>query len=282
MGVFTYTDLVEVDLGKLSTATAHWKTVVDELAKLKNDVRDTLVKKSDGARWHGINATVTKEFVHSAAKEFGDLHREALSIHSVLADAHGELVQIQKRAKSLSDEARRGSPNRSPEADPSLLVSDAGDGTVRVMEAVCTPEGTSRRTKDMMQWYADTLTGLVAHAAEVDAAVSRALKKSHGGDPYNAGHSSYTSLDQDQVPRATKLASLGEDANDKQRAELRRLWQSLSPEARARIWAQHKGDLLAAGLLAPQMKRVAADRGAGPYDIDSPGGPVAARAPRPT
>ncbi|MGA5001158.1 hypothetical protein ACPCB7_24365 [Streptomyces arboris] len=113
MGVFTYTDLVEVDLGKLSTATAHWKTVVDELAKLKNDVRDTLVKKSDGARWHGINATVTKEFVHSAAKEFGDLHREAL-----------------------------------------------------------------------------------------DAAVSRALKKSHGGDPYNAGHSSYTSLDQDQVPRA--------------------------------------------------------------------------------
>ncbi|MFZ4268813.1 hypothetical protein [Streptomyces arboris] len=182
MGVFTYTDLVEVDLGKLSTATAHWKTVVDELAKLKNDVRDTLVKKSDGARWHGINATVTKEFVHSAAKEFGDLHREAL-----------------------------------------------------------------------------------------DAAVSRALKKSHGGDPYNAGHSSYTSLDQDQVPRAMKLASLGEDANDKQRAELRRLWQSLSPEARARIWAQHKGDLLAAGLLAPQMKRVAADRGAGSYDIDSPG-----------
>ncbi len=68
-----------------------------------------------------------------------------------------------------------------------------------------------------------------------------------------------------------KLASLGEDANDKQRAELRRLWQSLSPEARARLWAQHKGDLLAAGLLAPQMKRVAADRGAGPYDIDYPG-----------
>lgn len=271
MGAFTYSDLIELDLSKLNTAITDWKTVVDELAKLKTDVRDSLVKKSDGARWQGVNATVTKDFVRSAAKEFGDLHAEAQSIHSVLADAHTELAQIQKRAKSLSDEARKGSQNRRPEPDPSLLVVDGGNGTVKVMEAMCTPEGTSQRTKDMMQWYADTLTGLVAHAAEVDAAAGRALKKSHGGDPYNAGHASYTSLDEDQLPRATKLASLGEDANEKQRAELRRLWQSLSPEARAQMWAQQKGDLLAAGLFTPQIKRVSADRGAGPYDIESPG-----------
>lgn len=38
-----------------------------------------------------------------AAKEFGDLHKEAHSIHAVLADAHTELSQIQKRAKALTD-----------------------------------------------------------------------------------------------------------------------------------------------------------------------------------
>ncbi|WP_256726225.1 hypothetical protein [Streptomyces sp. MNU77] len=95
------------------------------------------------------------------------------------------------------------------------------------MEAFCGVEGTSQRTKDLMQWYADTLTGLVAHATEIDAAVTRALKRSHGGDPHNAGHATYTSLDEDQLPRATKLASLGGDANTVQRAELRRLWTSL-------------------------------------------------------
>ncbi|MDX3631971.1 hypothetical protein OG920_38245 [Streptomyces europaeiscabiei] len=67
-----------------------------------------------------------------------------------------------------------------------------------------------------------------------------------------------------------KLASLGEDANAGQRAELRRLWQSLSPDARGEMWSKHKDDLLAAGLLAPRSKRIAADPGAGAYDVEAP------------
>ncbi|MDX3312406.1 hypothetical protein ACWGH3_30110 [Streptomyces sp. NPDC054884] len=65
-----------------------------------------------------------------------------------------------------------------------------------------------------------------------------------------------------------RLASLGEGANAGQRAELRRLWQSLSPDARGAMWSKHKDDLLAAGILAPRSKRVAADPGAGAYDVD--------------
>ncbi|MGK5631459.1 hypothetical protein [Streptomyces sp. URMC 123] len=265
MGSFTYTDLITLDLGKLNTAVGHWKAMVDKLAQLKTEVKDGLVKKSEAARWQGANATVTKEFVRSTAKEFGDLHAEAQSIHNVLKDAHAELLEIQKRAKALTEEAANGDPSHTPEPDPSLLVLDGGNGTVKVIEAMCTAEGTSQRTKDLMRWYADTIAGLVSHAAEVDAAVTRALKSSHGGDPHNAGHASYTSLDEDQLPRAMKLASLGDDANAKQRAELRRLWESLSPEARAELWKAHRNDLLDAGLLKPTVKKAAPDRGSGPY-----------------
>ncbi|WP_367319701.1 hypothetical protein [Streptomyces sp. HUAS ZL42] len=270
MGTFTYSDLVALDLARLETATTDWKTMVSQLAKLQTDVRDGLLKKSEGARWQGVNATVTRDFVRSTAKECEDLHTEAQSICNVLADAYTELLQVQKRAKHLTEEARRGNPDRTPDPDHGLLVMDGENGTVKVIETVCDAKGTSQRTKDRMQWYADTLTGLVAHAAEIDAAVTRALRKSHGGDSHNAGHASYTSLDEDQLPRAMKLASLGEDANDKQRAELRRLWQSLSPRARGEMWANQKDDLLAAGILTPQSKRMAADRGAGAYDIESP------------
>ena len=270
MGTFTYSDLIALDLGKLNAAVTDWKTMVGELAKLKDDARDGLLKKSEQARWEGVDASVTREFVRKTVKEFDDLHMEAQSVHNVLADAHTELSHIQKRARDLTDEARRGNPNRSPEPDPPLLVTDGGNGTVRVMEAVCDVKGTSQRTKDRVRWYADTLTGLVAHAAEVDAAVTRALKRSHGGDPHNAGHAGYTSLDEDQLPRAMKLASLGDDADNRQRAELRRLWQSLSPEARAQLWTKHKDDLLAAGILTPQAMRVSTDRGAGTYDTESP------------
>lgn len=108
MGTFTYSDLIALDLGRLHAAVSDWETMVGNLDRLQADARDGLLKKSEGARWQGVNATVTKDFVRGAAKEFADLHREAQSIHHVLADAHAELSQIQKRAKALTEEARKG------------------------------------------------------------------------------------------------------------------------------------------------------------------------------
>ncbi|MGW1108690.1 hypothetical protein [Streptomyces sp. NPDC002540] len=257
-----YTELMEVDLGKLGTAVADWKRVAGEMQRLGGEARDGMKAKADKARWEGVNAGVTRDFVGKTVKEFADLHTEAQSIFSVLDDAHTELKGIQQQARSVTAEAK----------EKGFSVTGRKDGTVVIADAlICEVNGPGQRKRDMMQWYADTLTGIVSHATEVDAAAVRALRASHGGDPTNAGHASYTSLDQDMLPRALKLADLGEDANDKQRAELRRLWQSLSPEARAQLWTQRRDDLLAAGLLTPSVKRVAADDGAGPYDVDSPG-----------
>ncbi|MFJ7409423.1 hypothetical protein ACIQWZ_01275 [Streptomyces sp. NPDC098077] len=270
MGAFSYTDLIEVDLGKLSSAADDWTSTAAGLKRLRTEVYSGLLQLSDGADWAGLNASVTKEFVRKATKEVADLQLEAQSIAAVLRDGHAELTRVQKQARELSAEARKGNATRRGGPDPGLLVTDGPNGTVKVMEVFCGVEGTSQRTKDLMQWYADTLTGLVAHAAEIDAAVTRALKRSHGGDPHNAGHATYTSLDEDQLPRATKLASLGSDANTAQRAELRRLWTSLSPQARAELWTGHKDDLLAAGLLAPTVKKAAPDRGSGPHGAEEP------------
>jgi hypothetical protein len=270
MGDFAYSDLMALDLTKLGTAAADWQTMAGELAKLATDVRDGLTRKAEAARWKGVNATVTKEFVGKTAKEFTDLHTEAESIAAILADAHAELTRYQQQAKTLTDSARKGDPGRTP-PDPGLLVTDGPGGTVRVIEMMCTPEGPDQRTKDRMQWYADTLTGIVQHAAEVDAAAVRALRKSHGNDPHNAGHARYTSLDEEQLPRARELAGLGKDASPEQQAELRRLWESLSPGARAQLWLAQKDDLMAAGILSPTMPQIAADAGSGKYDSESPG-----------
>ncbi|MEU8619833.1 hypothetical protein [Streptomyces sp. NPDC048623] len=270
MGDFTYSDLMALDLGKLATAVSDWESMVADLAKLATATRDGLVKKSDGADWKGVNADVTREFVHKTAKEVADLQAEATSIAAVLADAHAELANYQKQAGSLTEKARRGDPSHNP-PDPSLIIVDGPGGTVRVMEAICTPEGTNQRTKDYIQWYVDTLNGIVQHAAEVDAAAARALRKSHGNDPHNAGHAKYTSLDEEQLPRAEELAGLGGDADAKQRAELKRLWESLSPEARARLWLAKKEDLIAAGVLGTTVPQIAADAGAGRHGSESPG-----------
>ncbi|MFJ7422432.1 hypothetical protein ACIQXD_28095 [Streptomyces uncialis] len=271
MGAFTYTDLIEVDLSKLGSAADDWKATATGLDKLRTDAYSGMLMMADEARWAGLNATVTKDFIRRTAKEIADLHLEAKSIAAVLEDAHGELTRVRTQAVELTAAARKGDPNRENGPDPGLLVMEGPNGTVKVMEAFCDAEGTSQRTKDLMQWYADTLTGLVAHAAEIDAAVVRALRRSHGGDPHNAGHAEHTSLDEEQLPRAMRLASLGDDANTAQRAELRRLWTSLSPQARAELWAGHKDGLLDAGLLAPTVRRAAPDRGSGPHGVEEPG-----------
>lgn len=270
MGKFSYSDLMALDLTKLGAAASDWRTMAGELAKLTTNVRDGLTKKSEGARWKGVNAAVTRDFVRKTAKEFPDLQAEAESIANVLTDAHSELTRYQKQAQTLTDLARKGDPAHSP-PDPGLFISDGPNGTVRVLEAMCTPDGPNQRTKDRIQWYAETLTGMVQHAAEVDAAAVRALRKSHGKDPHNPGHARYTSLDEEQLPRAKELAELGEDANPKQRAELRRLWESLSPEARGQLWLAQKDDLMAAGILSPTVPQIAADAGAGKHGSESAG-----------
>ncbi|MFJ6370547.1 hypothetical protein ACIQK5_20525 [Streptomyces virginiae] len=257
-----YNELMEVDLGKLGTAVADWKRVAEAMQRLGGEARDGMQAKAGKARWEGANAGVTRDFVGKTVKEFDDLHMEAKSIFSILDDAHNELKAIQQQAKDVTAEAKEGGFN----------VTGGTDGTVVIGDAlVCEVDGPGQRKREMMQWYADTLTGFVSHASEVDAAAVRALRASHGGDPTNAGHASYTSLDPEMLPRAVKLAGFGQDANDKQRRELRRLWQSLGPEARAQLWTEHRDDLLAAGLLTPTVKRVSADDGAGGYDVESPG-----------
>lgn len=151
MGGFSYSDLMSLHLAELGTAATEWRTMARELAKLATHVRDGLVKKSDAARWQGVNAAVTREFVGKTAKEFSDLHREAESVANILTDAHAELSRYQRQAQALTEAASKGNPSRQP-PDPGLVVFNGPNGTVRVSEAICAPEGIDQRTKDRIQW----------------------------------------------------------------------------------------------------------------------------------
>ncbi|ADI10631.1 hypothetical protein SBI_07511 [Streptomyces bingchenggensis BCW-1] len=263
MGALTYADLIGVDLGKLGAVVTDWKCAVDGLKRLMNDARSGLRKKSEGARWAGLNADVTREFVGKTAKEFADLHKEASSIWSVLDDAHSQLTEIQSSVKSIVAQAQ----------DDGLRLSDNFDGTVRFLYPH-TPGDDGVRTQaqlDTQEAYANRVNRKIAQAVEVDGIVKAALAKSHGGDPYNAGHAGYHSLNDAKVDRAIDLASLGQRANPSQRAELRRIWDGLSPELRGRVWEADRMALMAAGISDPQYKWKPADVGSGKFHSRDPG-----------
>ncbi|MEU0805605.1 hypothetical protein [Streptomyces sp. NPDC005970] len=263
MGALTYADLIGADLGKLGTAVTDWKCAVDRLKTLMTNARSGLLKKSEGARWAGLNATVTREFVAKTAKEFEDLHKEASSIWSVLDDAHSQLTEIQAGVKSTVAQAQ----------DEGLRLADNFDGTVRFFYPHSpADDGTRTQTQlDTQQAYANRVNRNLARAVEVDGIVKAALAKSHGGDPYNAGHAGYHSLDDAKVDRAIDLAALGQGVNPSQRSELRRIWDGLSPELRGRVWDADALGLVAAGITDPQYKWKPADVGSGKFHSRDPG-----------
>ncbi|MGW5102402.1 hypothetical protein [Streptomyces sp. NPDC004100] len=209
----TFTDLAEVDLGRLASAVADWKSTADGLKKAADSAWTGMRAKSDAARWAGVNATVTREFVGKTAKEVADLHAEAHSVHQVLDDGHRELAELQKQLRTAVDveAARLG-----------VRVEDIGGGKVRCFFPRVRGDSDERTQEqlDSRQALENKINRIVAHAEEIDASVARALGKIHGNDRHDAGHTNYESLNDAEAERAVELARKGDKMSD---AELREL-----------------------------------------------------------
>jgi hypothetical protein len=223
MPKLTYSDLCGVSFSGLSAAVADWESVVTKLKELADDARAGMVAKAEKARWTGENAGVTKPFVHKTAKEFDDAAAQAESIRNVLKDAYSELSSIQSDLKSVAEDGR----------EQGIRVVDNSDGTVRcTFERQPDNSGPSDQQREAGRGLQSRINGLIARAEEIDDSAARALRKSHGGDTHNFGHSTYGSLDDAQAERALELAALGPEMSNSQYTEFNTLmrFNSRDPE----------------------------------------------------
>lgn len=92
--------------GQLDAAVTDWSTMVNNLAALKDYVRDGLKAKADKADWSGENAGVTKGFLDKTVREFDDAHKQATSLWNILRDKRDELKTYQGQ---LNKALERGS-----------------------------------------------------------------------------------------------------------------------------------------------------------------------------
>ncbi|USQ83825.1 hypothetical protein NFX46_08480 [Streptomyces phaeoluteigriseus] len=83
--------LRNADFGSLDDAVADWSTMVGDLETLMDAAEKGLRGAANEARWAGVNATVSKEFIGKTAGEFTDAHSQASSIHRILQDTRDEL-----------------------------------------------------------------------------------------------------------------------------------------------------------------------------------------------
>ncbi|MEU9790551.1 hypothetical protein AB0E27_07950 [Streptomyces sparsogenes] len=209
-----YKDLAEADLESLGTAVGHWKKAVHDLETLATDARDGLRAKADRARWKGVNATVSRGFIHKTAKEFDDLHAEANSIYQVLDDAHRELVRLQQKISRLIDAAEK----------EGFVIADCGQSlvTVSMRTAPGEPVNEDAESRKKEKEYADRISACLWEANAIDQSTAIALSRSHGDDPHNPGHATYDSLDQARYDLFEYPPVQGEDLN-------RPAWGSAEP-----------------------------------------------------
>ncbi|MDQ0833786.1 hypothetical protein QF032_005630 [Streptomyces achromogenes] len=200
------------DLSKLGEAVTDWQQMTKKLADLQKDAETNLKAKADAARWAGVNATVSREFITKTAAEFADAHTQADSIAKILSDTHGELISFRTQ---LTAAITRG-------AQQHLSVIDTGEGTFTVTgntrpDWASDPSGESGATdQKVVDALRDEIQGILTKATQSDNSAATVLRLLVDQAKYGFTDASYADRDSaaKAVAAAEKLAKMAKNPAD--------------------------------------------------------------------
>ncbi|MFE0728246.1 hypothetical protein ACFW2X_08360 [Streptomyces antibioticus] len=188
------------NFSKLGEAVTDWRQMTKKLADLKKDAEDNLKAKADRAKWAGVNATVSREFIAKTAAEFADAHTQADSITKILSDTRGELIGFRTQ---VNDAITRG-------AQQNLSVIDTGDGTFTVTgntrpDWASDPSGKTGVTdQKAVEALRDEIQGILSKATESDKSAANVLRLLVDHAKYGFADASYA--DRDSAAKAVAAA----------------------------------------------------------------------------
>ncbi|MFF8592650.1 hypothetical protein ACF061_14595 [Streptomyces sp. NPDC015220] len=197
------------NFAKLGEAVTDWEQMTKKLADLKKDAEDDLKAKADKAKWAGINATVSREFIARTVAEFADAHTQADSITKILSDTRGELIGYRTQ---LNDAIKRAN-------DHDLTVTDNHDGTFAVMgntrpDWASDPSGKTGATdQKVVEAFRVEIEGILSGATQSDNSAAQALRLLVDQAEYGFADASYADRDEaaKAVAAAEELAKMAKD-----------------------------------------------------------------------
>lgn len=197
------------NFAKLGEAVTDWEQMTKKLADLRKAAEDNLKTKADKAKWAGVNATVSREFITRTAAEFADAHAQAGSITKILSDTHGELTGYRTQ---LSDAISRA-------ARQHLSVIDTGEGTFTVAgntrpDWASDPSGKAGVTdQKVVDAFRNEIQGILTKATESDNSAAKVLRLLVDQAKYGFTHVSYADRDSaaKAVVAAEKLAKMAKN-----------------------------------------------------------------------
>ncbi|MGS2589745.1 DUF6571 family protein [Streptomyces hebeiensis] len=221
----SYQELRDLRLGKLDTAVTEWQEMVRKLVTLAEGgdggvSAADLERKANAADWKGDNATVTKAFTTTTARQFGDMLTEARSVHTILDDAHSALKKHKDDLTAAVDKWAR----KNVHVNAKGTVVSAVPLGVRDGDSTLTA-GTEPPSQEDIDTAAAEIATILEAAAETDRIAARALR-THARSAYDFDETGFTSLQDadrkqgiEDADLAVRLASADHPLPD---AELRR------------------------------------------------------------
>lgn len=199
------------NFSKFGEAVGDWEEMVKKLKDLKEDAEQDLKGKAIKARWAGVNAGVTREFIGKTVTEFADAHTQADTIAKILKDTHGELKRY---SEQLVEAIHRG-------VSKNLTVTDTGGGTFRV-EMNIHPDRAAKGTEvphhsqQDVNDFKDEIAGILSDATQSDKSAKDVLKAIVDAVKYGFSDASYPDRDHaaQALKDAEKMAKLAKHPKD--------------------------------------------------------------------
>ncbi|MFE6287439.1 hypothetical protein [Streptomyces sp. NPDC057877] len=215
-----YEDIIDAPVAKLKAAADDWAEMVGKLDKLATDATDGMKAKADKASWEGVNAGVTKAFIHKTAKEFADAAAEAKGVKLILEEGYAAIKKARDDLVNIRDHE-----------GPAAGIRVDGNGRVTARKPLSeSPE--ARRDPDYSDLLREERRNIESWQKRIDLIVDNcndtdlALKntlEANVTDRKDFGAPTYTKLDQEEAARAASLAAKGRDLTHTELQQLNEL-----------------------------------------------------------
>ncbi|MFE4863129.1 hypothetical protein [Streptomyces sp. NPDC056670] len=227
-----YADVLNAPVGRLGSAVDDWSQMAVRLKVLAEEAHDGLRAHAETARWAGVNASVTREFVRRTVKEFADAEKEAAGVHRLLLDAYTEFKRAKDGLQAVLDGARRGGIVVDAHGRVAAREPLADDTAARHDPGLDFPKALKAQNANVAAWQ-QKVDALVAACGAADEALRAALT-ANIPDAHDFTAPRYASLDDEEAARAVDLAKrvTGEGGTARNVDELRQLQTLLDANAR--------------------------------------------------
>ncbi|MFF5974793.1 hypothetical protein ACFY7C_25065 [Streptomyces sp. NPDC012769] len=172
----TYQEIMQTDLGKLSTAADGWKSMAEKLKKVEDlyekEVQSVATKNP---LWTGQAQQFSAQNFQITRNELDASQKEALAMESLLRDAHGTFTELKGRVKAAVDEAIAAG----------MKVSESGSASYDFSKVSAKEAYTIRHDPDLREVemsYTRKINDAVKAVTDFDADVKVALLNASGAD----------------------------------------------------------------------------------------------------